>query len=129
MLIFFLVFVLVSFALCPLAWIIGILDKISTVKLSKSKTEKILNIGIFIPLGLPIMVLNSLMDIYYFWMNNFRTDLKKIIILQDESTVSHESIKDLLNTYDFYRMNKIKSAHTTQLIKKFRKKLAVNQNL
>jgi hypothetical protein len=81
--IFFSIFVLVTFALCPIAWIIGVIDKIKVFHLSKTNKEKILNLGIFIPFGLPIMFLNSIADIYYFWMNNFRTELQKIIILKE----------------------------------------------
>lgn len=83
MMIFFSIFVLVTFALCPIAWIIAVIDKIKVFHLSKTNKEKILNLGIFIPFGLPIMFLNSIADIYYFWMNNFRTELQKIIILKE----------------------------------------------
>jgi hypothetical protein len=74
--------------------------------------EKILNIGIFIPFGLPIMVLNSFADFYYFWKNSFRTNLRKIIIFKEPSTVSHDSIRDLFRIQENYSKNKIKSCYT-----------------
>jgi len=84
--------------------------------------EKILNIGIFIPFGMPIMMMNLFADIMYFWKNNFRTDLQQIIILREKSTVSHKSIRELLNNCDKFGKNKIKSAYSATFVKMFRRR-------
>ena len=67
---------------------------------------------LFLPFGLPILCLDFLVDLMYFWRNNFRTDLQEIIIPKDKSYVSHASIKELLAVGEKYIENKIKSTST-----------------
>ena len=75
MLMFFLLFIVVSFALIPIAWIVGIYDKQKAQTPQTPLVQKITNFGIFIPFGIPILIFDSFVDIVYFWRNNFRTDL------------------------------------------------------
>ena len=80
MLVFYSLFIIVSICLIPFAWVFGIIDKVKSQTSSTPLKEKILNFGLFIPLGIPILFLDTLCDFYYFWKNNFRRDLQKIII-------------------------------------------------
>jgi hypothetical protein len=75
MLIFKALFILVSLLLIPAAYIIGVVDKLKTLSTQKDPKAKVMNNFIFIPLGIPILLLDFLMDLRYFWKNNFRTDL------------------------------------------------------
>ena len=72
MVILFVVFFLVSFILIPVAWIISIADKVSNNSGTASAMAKMLNTGIFIPLGPVILILDVFVDLIYFWQNNFR---------------------------------------------------------
>lgn len=96
MLIPFSQFVIFSIALIPAAWILGIRDKLSQVNSMKSKNEKIMNVFIFIPFGIPILFLDLLTDCFYFWVNNFKQDLRKVIIERQRSKVSHTSLKEIM---------------------------------
>ena len=126
MMFYFAIFVVFSIALIPLAWLIGIVDKIKTRDLAKSQTELMLNLGVFIPFGIPIMVLNSISDIYYFWKINFKEDLYKITMKREDSLISHLSLKEIINTCRKYSDNKIKSIYGGQFVKYFRNKFNVD---
>ena len=69
------VFLCVSIILIPFAWLIGISDKLKLLDEYQTKADLFLNIGVFIPFGPFIMLLNTLADFVYFWINNFRKDL------------------------------------------------------
>jgi hypothetical protein len=56
----------------------------------------------FAAVGMPILALNLFADFYYFWQNNFRSNLKKIIIEKTKSTLSSTSIKDIVNLCNKY---------------------------
>lgn len=72
--------------------------------------------------------LDAVVDIYYFWVNNFRMSegLKVIIIEKEKSTISHHSIREVMNMCVKYGQSKIKSAHSKQLVQTFGKNLRVN---
>lgn len=36
----------------------------------------------YVVVGIPILILDSGSDFYYFWANNFRSNLKQIIIVR-----------------------------------------------
>lgn len=55
-----------------------------------------MNNYLFIPFGPVILFFDVLADLYFFWINNFRTDLKQIIIPKDESKITQNSIKELV---------------------------------
>jgi hypothetical protein len=69
------VFLFVSIILIPFAWLIGISDKLKLLDEYQTKADLFLNIGVFIPFGPFIMLLNTLVDFVYFWINNFKNDL------------------------------------------------------
>ena len=88
-----------------------------------------MNNYIFIPFGPIILLFDVLADLYYFWINNFRTDLKQIIIPKDDSKITQNSIKELVQITQKYNINKIKSVRCSAFIKTFRARFKVNQNI
>ena len=83
----------------------------------------------FIVLGIPILSLTIMGDFYYFWKNNFRSNLKKIIIERSKSSITNESIRLIVMQCSRYSGQKIKSVYTTDLIKSFRDKFTVKENI
>ena len=127
--VYFFIFVVVSLALIPLAWIIGIVDKARMIGPDLNKVSMVINLGFFIPLGLPILMLDTVADLIYFWRNSFRTDLEKVIIKKEKSTITHRSLRELgLFALKFKEM-KIRSVSSSRLIKIFRKRYNVKQNI
>ena len=122
MVIFFVIFLVVSVALIPFAWIISVVDKLSTSNSNYTPLDKVFNY-LFILFGPLILTLDVLSDLNYFWKNNFRTELKMNIIVKEDSRLTHASLRDL-DRYS-YKMgsNKIKSLTTLYLVRHFRNKL------
>lgn len=112
MIIFKCAFFISSQVLIPVAWVIGIFDKLRTLKMTIGSRERLMNNFAFIFLGPIILELDVIMDCIYFWKNNFRTDLKVIIIPKDKSLISHSSIREYMSISEKYIENKIKSANT-----------------
>ena len=69
-------FTVVSIVLLPIAWIVGCLDKFLSSDKKKSKSSAFLDKYTFYAFGMVILVLDVISDLYWFWKNNFRTDLK-----------------------------------------------------
>lgn len=42
-------------------------------------------------------------DCFYFWKNNFRTNLKKIVVETEKSKLSLESFKKMVNFCEVFR--------------------------
>lgn len=76
------------------------MDKIDSLKEYQSFQSKLLNNFVFIPFGIPILVFDTLADFFYFWKNNFRPEssLKVTIIPKEKTTISHNSIKEIMNS-------------------------------
>lgn len=130
MLVPFTLFVIISALLIPISWLAGIPDKIRSLGSSDASIKaKILNAVLFVPFGPLILLMDLVADMYYFWVNNFRVDLQKIIIEKEKSTVSHRSLKEIINICNKYSENKIKSTYSTQFILNFRNKFKVHQNI
>jgi len=117
MIIFKGLFMGVSLALIPFAYILGIVDKMRTLPSQKNLKDKVMNNLLFIPLGIPILLMDFFADLMYFWKNNFRTDLQEIIIPKDKSYISHKSIKEVLAIGEKYIENKIKSTSTQLFVR------------
>lgn len=100
MLLLFCVFVLVSALLLPFAYLKSLVVKIRLIFRSSQTTYEMtvsaLNFLLFLLTGLPIMFMTSLVDCYYFWENNFREQLNKIVIENEPSTISSDSVKRIL---------------------------------
>lgn len=71
MLIFFALFVVSAQVLIPIAWIIGISDKLQTMGTNEGQEKLLNNVG-FIFFGPLILELDFIADCIYFWKNNFR---------------------------------------------------------
>ena len=66
----------------------------------------------FIVIGPIILFCDLIVDMIYFWVNNYRRNLQKIIIEKEKSTVSHRSLKEIINICNKYSNKKIKTTHT-----------------
>lgn len=122
------IYIISSLVLIPFAWIVGIVDKLSAKNTQYTELDKLCNY-LFIPFGLVILMLDMLQDLNYFWKNNFRTELKQNIIVKEKSLLTHQSLRDLDSYAKKMRTNKIKSLSTIYLIKYFRNKQLVPQNI
>ena len=129
MLIPFTQFVVVSLLLIPAAWVIGIKDKLSQVNSMKNKNDKMMNVFIFIPFGIPILFCDLLTDCLYFWVNNFKTDLRKVIIERQRSKISHSSLKEIMQMMKNYSDNKIGSMFTRRFVDIYGRILNVSDNI
>jgi len=94
MMIFYTIFVGVSLACIPFAWCVGIYDKFTSKSTNRDALDKIFNY-LFVVFGPLILFIDSCADSMYFWKNNFRTDLKKNIIVKDNSKLTHLSIRGI----------------------------------
>jgi len=83
----------------------------------------------FVVLGLIGLVFSLFSDLYYFWKNNFRSNLKKIIIERQRSTLTNNTIRELKMVCSKYSDQKIKSVYSIDLVKTFRKNFRVKENL
>jgi len=113
----FTVFVITSFLLIPLAWVVGIIDKLGSLSDLKTLQDKILNVYLFIPFGVPILLFDFLADLFYFWKNNFRVHLKKIIIERERSKLNHKTLRDVMKLCENLTNRKIKSIKSDSMLK------------
>lgn len=104
----------------------------NAIKVSKSldKTNLYINLIVFIFLGPLILVGDFLFgDIYYFWMNSFRRELNKCVIKKEIASVSHRSLKQIMNMANKYNEHKVDSMYSNSIIGNFRRKLKVKANV
>ena len=113
----FTVFVITSFLLIPLAWVVGIIDKLGSLSDLKTLQDKILNVYLFIPFGVPILLFDFVADLFYFWKNNFRVHLKKIIIERERSKLNHKTLRDVMKLCENLTSRKIKSIKSEPMLK------------
>lgn len=131
MLIYFTYFIILSIVLLPVAYVIAVFDKLSTINQQASFSHKLNNNLIFIPLGVPILCINLVADIVYFWRNNFRVkdDLKKIIVPIESYALNHQSIRSIMKIFVKYNDFRIKTTKTIQVIKHFNHHFNVVRNI
>ena len=66
----------VSIVLIPIAWIVGVYDKsVKSNNQNMTQADRMMNL-LFIPFGPIILFADLMADFFYFWKNNFSTDLK-----------------------------------------------------
>jgi len=126
------VFLVGNVLLSPFAFLQSLLIKFR--KFLKATTVKkqittLIYFLVYLAIGLPALILNMLADLYYFGVNNFRSNLKKIIIERKKSTLTNLSIriiKDYATKYIFY---KIKSVYTKEAVLSFRHNYSVLESL
>lgn len=76
-------FLVLSILMVPIAYCRALAIKLSKISKAVTTTDLISScIGaiFFAALGCPLLIIGLLSDFYYFWKNNFRSNLKKIII-------------------------------------------------
>jgi len=125
-------YLVVSIVLVPIAYLVSIGKKINAINSMTIKIDIksiILDHVLFFIFGLGILSCNIFSDAYYFLVNNFRDDLKMIIVQKDDFKVSHNSLKLYLSQNYKYSDNKIKSLSTNYLIKVLRNRFRVKKNL
>jgi hypothetical protein len=90
-----------------------------------------LEVTVFSFIGVPLMMLTSLADCIYFWINNYRigSELKKIVIERDPSTISMSWVKKINHLAQKYHVGKIKAVYTFDYVKRFREDLDINSQL
>jgi hypothetical protein len=84
---------------------------------------------VYIVIGMPLLICGLASDFYYFWANNFRSNLKQIIIVRKQSYVTNESIKMLTMFCSNYNHEKIKALKAVSTIKTFRERFFVKENI
>ena len=109
---FFVFFLSVSFILLPIAWIFGILDKAIKKKEEEQITNPYVDLLVFCFFGPVILLLDLFADAYYFWANNFRTGLNKIVVQHDKSSITNHTLKMVTLSCRHFADNKIKSTST-----------------
>ena len=121
----YIVFLAGSICMIPFAYLKCITTKLQTVSKSYNLLSKLVAIGeilMYILVGVPLLLLGLGSDFYYFWANNFRSNLKQIIIVRKESHVTNESIKMLTMFCSNYNHEKIKALKAVSTIKTFRER-------
>lgn len=82
------IFLVASALMLPFSYLRSVLHKLQAVTRSVETREYISNTAeafFFIVFGLPLLFGCLLSDAYYFWLNNFRTELRTIVIDRDVS--------------------------------------------
>lgn len=127
-----LVFMAGNVLLAPFAYLQSAFIKFK--KFMKANTVKkqistMANFLAYLILGLPGMGINMLADLYYFCVNNFRSNLKKIIIERKKSTLTNMSIRNIRDYSTKYIHYKIKSVYTKEAVLSFRQYFSVLESL
>lgn len=97
-LIIYIIFLIGSIIMIPFAYIKALSFKFQVIFNAKSNKEYMIRTGqclFFLIMGLPFLTINLFTDFYYFWANNFRSNLKKIIIEKNKSELTNESVRDV----------------------------------
>ena len=132
MLLPFSIFFIVSICLIPLAWLVSITDKIRAINVYKfaDKRHLYLDLALFIFFGPVILLLDTIIgDVPYFWVNSFRSDLNKCVIKKEIASVSHRSLKEIMNMANKYVTHKVDTSYAKVIIGNFQRKLKLRQNL
>ena len=130
--IIYIIFLIGSVVMTPFAYLKSVGQKIERLTKATTIREQILagaELLIFVAFGLGILVLDLVADFYYFWANNFRSNLKKIIIERKKSTLTNDSIRQVKMLCSKYVEKKIKSVYSVDYMKTFRGKLNTTPNL
>ena len=90
MFIFKALFMVVSLALIPLAYLVGVVDKMRTLSSQNDPKSRILNNFLFIPFGIPILLMDFLAD-----FNTYIEDLRKErphLMISGDVNICHKEI-------------------------------------
>jgi len=128
----YIVFLIGSICMIPFAYLKCITSKFQSVTKVNSLLQKIVaifEILVYIVIGIPLLCCGLCSDFYYFWANNFRSNLKQIIIVRKQSYVTNDSIKMLTLFCSNYNHEKIKALKAVSTIKTFRERFLVKENI
>jgi hypothetical protein len=92
----YVIFLMGSCIMIPFAYLKSLGMKAQNLMKANILNEKIYNgvkLLIFLVFGIPILLVNQFTDFYYFWANNFRSNLKLIIIERKKSTLTNDSVR------------------------------------
>jgi len=121
-----------SLIMLPFAYLKSVSMKAQLIFKGQSLKESIKNKAYFLGFMVfgPVLLLMTLFaDLIYFWKNNFRSNLKKIIIERQRSTLTNNTIRDLKMLCSKYSKEKIKSVYSIDFVKTFRRNFKVRENL
>ena len=93
------------------------------------KIIELLKVLGFMIVGIPLLIMGCFTDSFYFWANNFRSNLKQIIILREESTITNQSIRMLTNFCAKYNEDQIRAIYCKETVITMRKKYLVKENI
>lgn len=128
----YLVFLAGSIIFMPFAYLKSCAVKFKIVLTGTDTRDMGIKLGIFLGfviLGIPSLTLNLMSDFFYFWANNFRSNLKKIIIEKTKSTLDHNSVREIKMQCAKYSDMKIKSVYSVDMVKTFRQQFLVKENI
>lgn len=128
----YVIFLVGSCMMIPFAYLKSTAMKAQALMKANLLNEKIiggLKLLCFIVFGIPILLINQISDFYYFWANNFRSNLKLIIIERQKSTLTNDSVRQLTMLCQRYSSQKIKSILSHDFVKTFRQKFLVIENI
>mmetsp|Transcript_28237 Transcript_28237/g.42738 ORF Transcript_28237/g.42738 Transcript_28237/m.42738 type:complete len:104 (+) Transcript_28237:2925-3236(+) len=83
----------------------------------------------FAVLGIPILILDFLWDLWYFWANSFQQKLNKIIIVKEKSEITNKTLKEISIVAKQFIHHKIKSITLASMIKLFRLQFRVQSHI
>ena len=90
------IFTIGSLLMIPFAFVKCLGTKFQLVMRANTITRKLtelFKVLRFTLFGIPLLLVGMFSDCYYFWANNFRSNLKQTIILREESTITTETIR------------------------------------
>lgn len=125
-------FVACSVLMIPFAFVRALTIKGARISKAVTTAETItsaISFLFFAATGAPMLTIGLLSDFYYFWANNFRSNLKKIIIERKLSSITSDTIRNLNLLCSRYSSLKIKSLYSIDYVKTFRNRFLVKQNI
>jgi hypothetical protein len=84
---------------------------------------------LYMALGIPILVLDMGSDFFYFWANNFRSNLKTIIIVKEKSNITNVSIRSLAQFCNRYNEERVKSLFCEKTVIIMRERYMIKENI
>jgi hypothetical protein len=92
----YIAFLVGSILMIPFAYLRCVTTKAQHINKAPTLIKKIIvasKVLLYIVFGIPILVLDSGSDFYYFWANNFRSNLKFIVIVRRKSNITNYAIR------------------------------------
>lgn len=126
------VFLVGSLCFVPFAYIRCVIVKFQGVMKATRPREyfgAIIQLFLYMAAGVPMLVISLFYDCYFFWTNNFRSNLKKIIIVRKPSTLTNLTIRQTKDYCSYFSSEKIKSVFAHDAIKQFRKRFKIKENI